>query len=716
MKKKLLISSVVLLAVVILFLIFSPIIIKNYAVNHSKELLGRQIHIDKLRLNYFTGTLRIMGFEMLEANERDVFVSFDTLLVDLEPYQLLADKKVMERFYLEGLHVNMIVQDSTFNFDDLVAFHNSPEDSVVTDSTDIKPYKYLLNNIEVKNTTIVYDDRDLDHVKTIEDFSFFIAFIGWDQKEKSNMDLAFDFGSEGHFESKILVNPVDGEYTAAINIQRLDLDPFYKNVAQYANINSITGQVNGDINISGNINSPGKAILSGVADVNDLVLTDRKDTKFLGAKKTHTALKEINYANSRYIIDSLIIEEPYGSFELDSLSNNFFRIFNYNPDEVSTDTTETSIYYALNHTKVQRGVLDYTDNLTGEPFHYHLSEIAMDSDSILSSSAWIDVYSQMLLNDRGTLKAKVGFNPANYYDAQFDFSVEDFLLSDLNIYSKHYVGHEILQGDMFYYSLSSLDNGKIESENRLVVRNVAVNNTKSGLFNLPLKFAIFLLKDKNGDIKLEVPVRGDLNNPTVNMGKIIWTTFKNIIFGSTESPAGLLAGLVDAKPKDLEALEFEFLDTIPSEDHLRKIDLLHQLEQKKKGLKIQLQYFEDPELEKEALAVNEAGKQYGAQTGKDYKKDEKGFLDFLKTQDNSDSLSVSEASRHLVDAVLLDSLAMHYTSSRIEAIKSAVGIGSDSTQIQVSRAEAKDPLNTGSRPLFKVKFSLFEDLGAQEAP
>lgn len=716
MKKKLLISSLVLLVVIVLFLIISPVIIKNYAIDHSKELLGRQIHIDKLRLNYFTGTLRVMGFEMLEANEQDVFVSFDTLLVDLEPYQLIADKKVMEQFYLEGLHVNMVVKDSTFNFDDLVAFHNSPEDSVVTDSASLKPYKYLLNNIEVKNTTIVYDDRDLDHIKTIEDFSFFIPFIGWDQKNKSNMDLAFDFGKEGHFESKILVNPVDGEFDASINIQKLDLDAFYKNVAQYANINSFTGQVNGNIQISGNINTPDKAILSGKVDVNNLVLTDQGNKKFLGAKRAHTALKEINYASSSYIIDSLLIEEPYGSFELDSISNNFFRIFDYDPDEVSTDTTETNIYYALNHTKVQRGVLDYTDNLTGEPFHYHLSEITVDSDSILSSSAWIDVYSQMLLNERGTLRAKVGFNPANYYDAQFDFTVEDFLLSDINIYSKHYVGHEILQGDMFYYSLSSLDNGKIESENRLVVRNVAVNNTKSGLFNLPLKFAIFLLKDKNGDIKLEVPVRGDLNNPTVNMGKIIWTTFKNIIFGSTESPAGLLAGLVDAKPKDLEALEFEFLDTIPSEDHLRKIDLLHQLEQKKKGLKIQLQYYEDSELEKEALAVVEAGRRYEAESGKDYNKDEKGFLAFLQTQANSDSISISEASMKLVDAVMIDSLATYYTNSRIDAIKKAVGVGSDSTQIQVTRAEVKDPLNTGSKPLFKLNYSLFEDINTEEAP
>jgi hypothetical protein len=57
------------------------------------------------------------------------------------------------------------------------------------------------------------------------------------------------------------------------------------------------------------------------------------------------------------------------------------------------------------------------------------------------------------------------------------------------------------------------------------VKNVAVKNNRNGLFSLPLKLALFILT-KNGDVNLEIPVRGDLNDPKINIWRIVWTTFK----------------------------------------------------------------------------------------------------------------------------------------------------------------------------------------------
>ena len=94
-----------------------------------------------------------------------------------------------------------------------------------------------------------------------------------------------------------------------------------------------------------------------------------------------------------------------------------------------------SLYYAINHIIINKGTIDYRDNLTGKPFDYYLSEIKLASDSIESTSEWIDLYAQMLLNKRGSLKAQVGFNPANPMDIKFQYVVKDFMLSDLNIYS-----------------------------------------------------------------------------------------------------------------------------------------------------------------------------------------------------------------------------------------------------------------------------------------
>ena len=40
--------------------------------------MGRQISLDKLKLNYFTGTVSITDFKMFEPDDKEVFVSFDT--------------------------------------------------------------------------------------------------------------------------------------------------------------------------------------------------------------------------------------------------------------------------------------------------------------------------------------------------------------------------------------------------------------------------------------------------------------------------------------------------------------------------------------------------------------------------------------------------------------------------------------------------------------
>jgi hypothetical protein len=45
-------------------------------------------------------------------------------------------------------------------------------------------------------------------------------------------------------------------------------------------------------------------------------------------------------------------------------------------------------------------------------------------------------------------------------------------------------------------------------ENKLIIENVEVGEKQGGLHNLALKLALFLLKDRQGAIDLDVPVSG----------------------------------------------------------------------------------------------------------------------------------------------------------------------------------------------------------------
>lgn len=667
-----------------------PLVLKNYAINNSKELLGRQIDIERLRFNFFTGNMHMNGFEMYEPDEQTVFVSFDTLNVNIEPYQFIFNKKVVEQFYLQGLYVNIIQQDSTFNFDDLVAFHSTEEEP--EEPEDEASFKYILSNLELKDAHFVYEDRNIDHTTDLDDFSFFIPQISWDQEEKSSADIRFNFKQEGYLESSLNINPVDGQYDAKIKIYHLYLNPFLKRFQEYAEVTAVEGYLDTDIDIVGNVNEAEKSIVSGRTVLKGFSMKDKASKEFLAADQIVCTLQEIDYYNDSYHIDTLAFTKPYLFFELDSVSNNIFRIFKMDSDTVSTDvsasettraenetTTQSEMFYAINHLNLKAGVLDYTDNLTGQPFNYHLSEIKMETDSIFSDADWVKVNAEMLLNKRGTLRAQVGYDPSDYLDGRLDISVEKFLLPDLNIYTNHYTGHSLLDGDMYYYSNSKLVNGMIESENKLMVKQPTIRDGEGGLYRLPLKFALWLLSDSNGDISLNVPVRGDLNDPEIDVWKLIWGTLKKKITDTADNPVSSLAPLVGADPKELTSIDFNFADSLLTDQHVKQLNWLLELEQKKEGLSIDLNYFVDEAIQKDSIV---------------------GLLASSEKVKSIDSTSVPN------ENLEIDNISKAYSDTRISKIRNYLSSQYAETTINTSDRDSLSPENTGTSPTFKIKFSL----------
>ncbi|UCE69802.1 MAG: DUF748 domain-containing protein, partial [Flavobacteriaceae bacterium] len=229
-KKKLLkYSGIGLLVLLILLLILIPTLVKNYAIRNSKELLGRQIDIEKLRMNYLTGTVKVYDFKMFEANGQDVFVSFDTLIVNTVPYKYIGNVKALDQFYLQGLDVNITKRDSTYNFDDLVAFH-AAEDSTEVEPEEEEAFKYLLENLGLKEATFHFYNADVDHNTKIENFSLFIPFIAWDQENESDANVEFNLGESTTVKAVSNVHPGTGDFKSTIEIDNLQLSSFYEYV------------------------------------------------------------------------------------------------------------------------------------------------------------------------------------------------------------------------------------------------------------------------------------------------------------------------------------------------------------------------------------------------------------------------------------------------------------------------------------------------------
>jgi len=719
MSKKVIFKIVIgLFVTFIILLSFLPLIVRKIAISNSKEWVGRSISLEKFKLNYFTGTIKLIDFKMYEADDTGKFVAFDTLIIDTEPYRLVSNELVIERLYLKGLDINVVMKDSTFNFDDLItrfgAFSADTSGAVPEEN----PMIIELSNLELNDGLLTILDAAIEKEVELRNLDFFIPYIRLDQSATSEAGLKFDFKNGGYFQSQIDIDPIGGNFDAELIIKDLDISGYDDFVAKYIDLGPFVGETDLDLKLTGNINSPEETIVSGSFLLYNFELKNN-DKPMVGIKQLNIRLQEADPAHNRYVLDTIRLSQPYVYFELYDSTNNLVEFINWamppgdtlerNNEETIDSTFTAELFYALNNFIIDDGKIDILDRRTGEPFKYHLTELALSTDSISSKATWIETQSHMLLNDRGKLIAEVGINPSNPMDVSVDYTITDFMLSDLNIYSRHYMGFPILYGDMYYKAHTSILDGQITSENKLIIHNVELGNKGGGLYDLPLKFALFLLKDKDGVITLDVPVRGDLKDPKVSIGKIVWNTFKNLIIKAAAAPVKLLSGLIGADPKDLASIDYDYLDTVFTEKRQRQLDLLLQLEQEKPDLEIELIYLNDPELEKNEIAKAEAGKVFMEKKKKDYQVDNTGFEAFVRAEVKSDTMDMLKACRQLVEKSKIDSLFDQYNRERISDIEHYLTRANDSTEIVVIREKPDAPKNLGSKPIFDVKYGMKEE-------
>jgi len=714
---KLIITAIttLILLLIIAFLIFSPNIVRNYLNKHGKELTGRRLSIEKISINYFTSKVQLTGAKMFEQNDRDVFVELDTLQIDLKPFRLFKNEIFVEQFKVVNLDARITQQDTLFNFDDLIAFYSS-EDTVSAD-TEPSTYSFDLNNLEIARGKLSYTDKEIDNTIRVKDISFIIPHLYWGGEQDSKADVTFDLGTGGSFSSTFDYNVETGAYSGEAQLANMQLGVILPYIQQYMRFSSLEGTLSANVNFKGSQKDLMEFQLAGDAEVDSVLVIDDQGQKVLGVDAAKVLLSKMKPMKYEAEIKLLTFEHPYMYLELaDSLFN--FEKFMVESTEDTTGASEGKTVYQvmIDSLQVKSGWIDFSDKRFREPFDYELSEITINTENLSLNTDWITLNGKMLLNKRGKLEAKVGVNP---YDPlskiDLEYVLSDFQLPDINIYSKHYTGLPILFGDMYYVNKTTIDNKQLNSHNNLIIRNVEFGRKKGGLYDIPLKLALFILKDINGDVKLDIPVTGDLSDPRTRIGKIVWTTFKQFMVKIVASPFKALGNLLGAQPDELEEITFVYSDTSLTGKQRRGLDLLLKLEEMKPGMQIEMQYLNDRKLERADAAEEIVHENYRLLHQNDPNSNRKEYEAYLKEKSNVDSLLIQDYELMLAPTEKVDSVILARENMRIQLVKDYLKTANDSTSIQVLDYNKEEVLNIGSRPRFLIKYSLQENAASSTA-
>jgi len=697
----------ILIALIIIVLVALPPVAKNYINKHGKEYTSRKLSVNQIRINYFTSTLNVIGFKMFEADEQSTFVAFDSLTININLMRLFSSELNIEKFRIVKPEATITRHDSVFNFDDITAFFNSkPKADTIAKPSG--PFKFVLKNFSLDGGKLTFTDKGVNYTNVMTNLGFKIPYVSYNREQISEAGLKFYFENGGFLEAMAGYNQKFGAYNADFTVNNLDLKPFLPYMKPYFRFSSYEGKIGGKFHIQGNINQIDSVLIRGDANVADFVIKDPANRKVLGATKGNVTMTDSYPMKSVYNFDKITLTEPYLFFEMKDSSNNFLTYMVDTVSSAGSGSEPSQLYYGVNHFKIENGIVDFRDNSYGDPFDYHLDNIALKVDSVSSVKKWITAYSTARLNKRGKLKAELGINPSDPYELKVNYVITNFQLTDLNIISRYYVGFPFLTGNMYYEGKTVITARQLTSENKLIVRNAKLGEKSKGLMNIPLKLALYLLKDVHGDIILDLPVSGDLNDPKTKIGKLVWQVFKNFIVKIVSSPFRGLSGLMGVNPDEIKGIEFNYADTTLTDTHLRRVKLFTQLEKKKPDMKIEMAYYNDVELEKQAIAVDEAGKLFNTATGTDYKKEKDQFKSFIAKKLQSDTISILSGSMQLIGRHQLDSIQNSFSQKRISKIEAALHAIDDSTRIKVFIPNKEAPENVGSRPVFELKFSIDE--------
>ncbi len=159
--------------------------------------------------------------------------------------------------------------------------------------------------------------------------------------------------------------------------------------------------------------------------------------------------------------------------------------------------------------------------------------------------------------------------------ADIEIKGEGLGLTSASPYSGKYIGHLISKGKVSFDLTYHIEDNQLKAHNSIFIDQFDFGSSveSSDAMNLPVRMAVSLLRNRQGEISLDLPVSGDLSDPEFSLGGIIIKVFINLITKAVTSPFALIGSLAGGGD-DLNLVNFTEgraeLDK-SAEEHLAKL-------------------------------------------------------------------------------------------------------------------------------------------------
>ncbi len=265
---------------------------------------------------------------------------------------------------------------------------------------------------------------------------------------------------------------------------------------------------------------------------------------------------------------------------------------------------QTTLPVRIDKITLQAGNIRFSDNFIKPNYNANLKQIGGRLTGLSSQSgtvATLDLRGRY--ENVAPLSVKAKINPLSekpYLDLHGE--IKGVELTPFSSYSGKFAGYAIEKGKLLLSVDYKIENDQLQAENNVFLDQLTFGERTESpdATALPVTLAVALLKNRKGEINLDLPISGSLNDPQFSVGGLVVKVIVNLIAKAVTSPFALL-GSIFGGGEELSNVVFDDGRAVITSESEKRLENLAKALIERPDLKLEITGRVDPESDRERL-------------------------------------------------------------------------------------------------------------------
>lgn len=612
----------------------------RFDVQDGEIALSAQYHAD-LRgqapsVTVKDGRLRVQHLALGERGFPESLVKVP--LFEVEGFDLDLGKQAVEIAAIRSADAHVMAwlnPDGTMNLQQLFkpavgsasAPPPAPAQEQMSDQRSDQPWNVSIGEFELRNYGAAFEDRTLARPQyvDVENLNITVKEIRIPFEQALPIDLSLTLNQTGTITVKgeVAAEPISAD--VAVALKNIGIRPFQAYLDRFLNVDVRDGAINlaGTLRYAAVRSKEPLLRFQGDVGVDRLLISDRKEfEEVLSWKALNVNRLALDVEPTAIKIGEIVLQEPavQAVLESDGTLNLSRLVAQSQSDDLQGASGEkkggtpaapsaapsAQPVIAIDQVKVVKASAVFRDVSIEPSVRTGLAGLSGTIKGLSSKQIKkADVDFTGRVDGAAQLKIAGKINPLSE-DAFTDLVVTlgGMDLTPASPYSGKYAGYILSKGKLSLDLKYKVSQKVLEAENLVLIDQLTFGQKVESpdATSLPVPLLVALLQDRKGLIEIDLPIRGNLDDPDFKYGKVVISTLLNLLGKIAASPFTLLGKLLPGgNEEDLQFIAFAPGSTALTPEETAKLEALETALNERTGLMLDIKGTFDSVLDREAV-------------------------------------------------------------------------------------------------------------------